>query len=442
MKVGRILGLLLVSVAWFVPRFARAEPLVLDERTVAERATTRSDLVASANAEAEAAKRSLGVAERARLPDLGVQARYARLSSLPERFRTLTLPGEAGGFALPQVLDTASLRLVAQVPLTDPFFRLASAAEAAGHVALARKLEARATIVRVELEARTAYLLWLRAARALTVAEEALAVAHAQWKDADLRVSTGVSAPAKALPFQAAFAEATSRKLAADSEHAVAATMVRRWLPGETRAISPAAGPLRSPSAPVGTTHEPPVLAALASAADAEGARVRGETWAMLPRVSAFGALDVSAPSQRAFAVSTFTPLATWELGMSLEWSLSSVTTSERSVASARHEAALARLRDARTEWHANLASSRAQVEGARARIPAAQEVLRLAKAVAEQRRGELRTGTVTSLEVVSYEAALVQAAYAVTNAEIELRLAEATRDALEGRTFSSVGDR
>jgi outer membrane protein TolC len=441
-KVGRILGLVLVS-AWLIPRFARAEALVLDERTVAQRAATSSELVASANAETEAAKRSLGVAERARLPDLGVQARYARLSSLPERFRTLTLPGDGGGgFALPQVLDTASLRLVAQVPLTDPFLRLASAAEAAGHATLARKLEARATLVRVELEARTAYLVWLRAARALSVAEEALTVAHTEWKDAEVRVSTGVSAPAKALPFQAAFADATSRKLAADAELAVAATMVRRWLPGETRAISPASEPLRSPSAPVGTTHEPPVLAALASAADAEGARVRSETWAMLPRVSAFGAIDVSAPSPRAFAVSTFTPLATWELGMSLEWSLSSITTNERSVASARHEAALARLRDARTEWRANLASSRAQVEGASARIPAAQEALRVAKAVAEQRRGELRIGTGTALEVVSSEAALVQAAYAVTNAEIELRLAEATRDALEGRTFSLVGDR
>ncbi len=419
-----------------VPSEAWAEGAMLDERTVVERAVKSSALLDAARSDSRAARRAEGAADRARLPDLGVQARYVRLSSVPERFRTLALPGEGGSFTIPQVLDTANVRIVAQVPLTDPFLRLASAAEAAGHAALAKELEERATLVRVELEARTSYLGWVRAGRGVAVAREARDVARAEWRHAETLVTTGISAPSKALPFQTAAAAAESRVVAAETEEAVAAAALRRYLPDET-------GPFRRASdapleAPPNASSLPPAIASLSAAADAEAARARAETWAMFPRLSAFAAIDLSAPSPRAFAASSFTPLATWELGVTLEWSLSSVTTSESGAATARKEAALARVRDARNEWRSTLEATRALVAGARARVPIADETLRVARLAAEQRRGEFRAGVVTSLDVLMAEALLVQAAENAADAELEARLARARLDAVEGRVVSA----
>ena len=133
------------------PTDSRPETLI-DERRVVELALADHPTIQAAIEAKRAAEAGYDAAQRARIPDLSVSARYARLSSIPARYRSFD------GFTFPQLLDQLGARAELSVPLSNAFLGLAAAARAAGREAEAREIEIVSTRAQVTYEARVAFL--------------------------------------------------------------------------------------------------------------------------------------------------------------------------------------------------------------------------------------------------------------------------------------------
>lgn len=429
-------------------REARAEaPLTLDESLVIATASASAPALRAARHDAASAAEDAVRAQRARLPGLTLSARYTRLSSIAERYRSVSLDptGASPPIVFSQLLDNYNVRAALEINLTDPFLRLAAAAEAAGDVAAARRLEAEATHARVIFDARSAYFLLARAHLGARIAEDGLDAAQEQERLENDRVKAGTSPATRALGFSVAAAAARTRRAIANAEVGAAEAAMRQYLRVEDRErpllLAPPSDagdsdrdiPPQRPAPP----GEPAAIRALERGREAADAKLREETWALLPRLSVIATGDVSAPSARVIGASTLQTVSTWELGAVLEIPLTQLFGQLSGRASAREGlgAAAARLEEARRALEAQRGGARALREGARSRLAAGRQTLVVARTLAETRRAELAAGLVIPLDVTSAESELLRARGEVADAELDLRLADARLDLLEGRT-------
>lgn len=411
-------------------RSVTAPETSLGEARIVELAAREAPVVAASKHDASAAEAQHSAAERARLPDLAVSARYTRLSSIPSRFRTLSVPfpdGTQARFDIPQLLDAYGARATLIVPISDAWLGLSANARAIGNLAQAKRIEVEATRARVAFEARAAFLVYQRASFARRVAESALTTAKSQSDEQQQRVLAGTASPSSSLAFDAARNLATARLRIAEADVSSAEAAVRAFLP-ESTANVPLATEGEAFVPPRGGIEGSPVLRAAEAAIAASDARVDAETLAMLPRLSLVAGAEVMAPSARAFAVSELVAVPAWDVSIQLDWSLSSVTTgtARQSQAESEREAARARAVAVKRELEAQRAAARAARASAEARVSAGRNAVETAKKLAETRRTELAAGVATALDLTNAESESVRAELEQIDATLELRLAEA----------------
>lgn len=411
----------------------RADTVTVDERSVVAAALASHPVVLAAREESAAAASSATAADRARLPDVTVTGRYARLSSIPARYRTF------GDAVFPQLLDNLGVRTELSLPLTDAFLGLAAAARAAGHKAEAAQLDVETARARVAYEARIAVLTYASRAYALRNAEEFLRVARKQAEDLRARVHAGTAARNDALPYETALDAAQSAVEAAKADLATAEQTLFTFAPDlRSKTLEPpplaALAPSASSEAP---PKESPRVASLAAEHRAAEATESAATWAQLPRISAYAVGDVSAPSPRVFLLTKLEAIPTWEAGVRLEWSLSQATVGAARASEARHhaDALAAQVANARRAVEAERASAHAALQAAENRIRLADARVARARELAKARQGEQEAGTALPLNVVVAQADVLRAENEQVDAAVERALALAKIDFADGRT-------
>ncbi|AKT41347.1 TolC family protein [Chondromyces crocatus] len=410
--------------------------ILLDETTVAAMALRTHPSVDASRAALGAARAAATGADLARIPELDLSARYTRLSRIPAEYTTL------GGLVFPQLLDSLGARAQLTLQLTDTFLGLAATARAAGHDASAAALKLVATRAQVAYDARLAFLDYWSRSLALVNATELLRAAESNATDQRRRKATGTVAPNDVLPFETALDDAAMNLERARGDLAAAEATLRIYIPdlvGKPLAVRPL------PSIPEGApppatpkpTTMPPRLAALEHQARAADARTDSASLSRLPRLTLYGAADISAPSPRVFVLDRLVAIPTWEVGARLEWSLSQATVGSARTAQARHEhrALVARLAAARLTLDAEREATRRLLEAAHARLQRARDRVDHATELAHARRGELDAGTALPLDVVLAETDLVRARNEHIAAHVERAMSRAKLDFLDGRT-------
>lgn len=415
---------------------AESGAVALDEQRVVQLALQSHPTVDAAAAAFNAARAAATQVTLSRVPDLEISARYTRLSSIPERFRNFD------GLIFPQLLDNVGVRAQLTFQLTDTFLVLAAAARAAGREAEAAALEVVTAQAQVAYAARAAFLSYWSRTLAVANATELLNAAESNVKDQRRREAAGTVARNEVLSFETAVDAAAMSWEAARGELAAAEATLRTYLPalvGKSLTVPSLpllpdrAGTPASPEPP----PDPPQLLALALHAKAAEARVQSAARARLPRLSAYGVADVSAPSPRVFVMTTLEAVPTWEAGVRLDWTLSQVTSGTARTAQARHEhrALLARLAEAQRKLAGEREGTQHVLAAAQNRVERARLRVQHASDLARARRVELEAGTALALNVVIAESDLARAKNEYVDAYIERALARAKLDFLDGRT-------
>lgn len=397
----------------------------VDRRARAVSPAVRAQRAALAQAQAERER-----AARALVPELSVSARYTRLSSVPEEFRQLSLnipgvPAMMDGFVFPQLLDQFVTRAQLTLPVSDVFTRALPALHAAGARAEASLLEARANEARSVLEAQSAYLQWLRARAALAIAQSSRASFEQQREDVARRVRAGQVPLAQQLPLDVTLSTLRRQEITLEAAVRSAESAVRAQLAIDAERIEPTDEALdpsaSSAGAAAGVRPEISAIDANLRALDGQARATRG---ALAPSLLVTGGVDVAAPNPRAFAQTTLTPLATWDVSVQLSWSLGQTLDHEAQlrVLSAQRRALEAQ-REALTRGiEAELTSARVEVQASLRRIEESNTGLRAAEALATQRRGAYAVGAATATELALAEAELVQKRLELADARLEAR--------------------
>jgi outer membrane protein TolC len=423
------------------PSVATAAPfghLPLTEAEVVALAVRDAPSVMAAQHDAAAADAAHTAAERARLPDVAVSARATRLSSIPARYRTLPLPSADGvrtNVTIPQVLDSWGARANVVVPLSDTWLALAANARALGQLAAAKDLEIQATRATVAYEARAAFLIYRRAQVARRVSESALRALEAQVREQDQRVQAGTAPGSSSLTFYAARDGAFARLRRAESEVAASEAAVRSFLPAALADVPLGIEGSARPTFARGSIEAAAVLRAAEAAVRAADTRADAQRLAMLPHLNLVGGIELSAPNPRAFAVDSAEVVPSWDISLTLDWSLSSLTTGSalHDQALAEREALRARVEGIRRTLIRERQAAVAARSSAEARVSAALLGVTTATRLAQARRNELVVGMATPLDVTNAESELVRAELEAADAELDLRLAEAQLAYAEG---------
>jgi outer membrane protein TolC len=371
------------------------------------------------------------------VPEVALQARVTRLSSLPERFRTLTLPGAPAESAvtLPQVLDNFAVRATVVVPLTESILRWSLTAPAANLGVEACEQSEEALRDRAAYEARTTFLTYRRAWLALHLAESARDVAELQVRVAEVDLETGRSSQADLLLLRASALERREAVARASVELESGFVGLSVFFPGLSVAPTPIVRRLPEEAlAPPKRALESAQVRAARSQVEAARLRETEASLALVPRVSLFAVGDVSAPSARAFGATDLTAVPTWELTAQLEWSRSSLTqgSTGRRRAEAEAAAATARLEQATLESSHATREAELRVRGGGDLRRVARERVELARRVVELREAERARGVATIPDVIAAREALFEAQLVELDVETELRIALAKRE-LEG---------
>jgi outer membrane protein len=409
------------------------ERLTLAQAT--ERALAASPTLGRLRAGERAAEADVRAAASGRLPQVELQAGYARQSDVPE-----VVVG--GRTIFPNLPDNYRTRLAATVPLFTGG-RLERAIDSARleRTASAGDLDAG----RRDLVFETAAAYWALATsrRSEEVLREALGAYDAHLKDAKNREDVGMAARNEVLAVQVERDRAELSLLAAQESVAAAEANLQRLLdlPAGTRveAAETLDAPLPEPDdavalAAVALAARPERAAALARAEAAE-ARIRAERGARLPQVALAAGVDYANPNRKILP-----PAAewdhTWDVGVSLTWSLFDGGRTGAQVARAEARAAAAREQLADVDRRIRLEVTQRALErrtaGARVALS-----LRSLESARENRRvaaDRYREGVIPSSELLDAEVALLRAGLDRTSAQAALRLSDAAVARAAGR--------
>ncbi len=408
----------------------RRAPREIDERTAVSEALIASPTLRALEAGRRGAEADLFGAHAAFAPELEVSGRYTRLSELPESARALDLGvGETGRFVLPQLLDQHVGRAQLSLPVTDLLYRSARLLDAAGDRLAAQSARMEAERVRVASEARSRYV-ELALAEALVDALVTIEARHAVWREeVARRVAAGLSPDAGRLEVEAQWVAVRRDRLAAEARRRAArgrlALALGRSATAELRtagldaaeSVGPASEPLASAE-----------LEALARSRRALFAMADAERIAALPSVALTFGVDVAAPHPRAFAQTQLEPLATWDAGVvvsfSLARALASVARADQLASEA--EALRAEERELADRLAAERAIAESDLEITRARRAAALDATRLASDLLTVRRAEYDAGALTAADLALAEGSYLRSVVARHEADAEAQLARA----------------
>lgn len=409
---------------------AQSQPTItLTESEVANRVRSVSPTVLAQRSAARTAEIERERAARVLVPEVAVSARYTRLSSVPEAFRSLSfsIPGAPmmDPVVFPQLLDQFAARATITLAVSDLFTRALPALRAAGERVAAARLEAEAQEARAVFDAQNAYIGWLRARAAVRIATSARESFERQRDDVARRVRAGQLPLAQQLPLDVTLSSLRRQEIALQLGRAQAELALRSLLALGDERLEPA-----DENEIAAIPSQTPANRAEISAIDANTRALEGQaratTATLFPSLAVVGGVDVAAPNPRAFAQTSLTPLATWDVTVQLSWSLGQALDAEaalRSLASQRQ--ALTLQRDALSRAiDAEIRSARAECESVQQRLDEAQRGFQAAQTQVEQRRGAFAAGAATATELTIAEAEFFRQQIEQTDAQLELRSA------------------
>ncbi|MFK7990077.1 MAG: TolC family protein [Sandaracinaceae bacterium] len=447
------------------PRFdlqvaiADGPPLTADE--AAERASAASPGLERAEALSRASEAAVSQARAAMLPRLELSARYTRVGGFPDG--EISLGGDpealAAARSLAETLDDPAARalwlgsldnqggsvaftiprdqygLSARLtwPVSDLFFAMLPALEAAESAVEAREAAREVADATVRLRAREAYFQLARARGGFAVAEQSARQAVAQRDQIASGVDAGVLTEADRMAAEARVATAESAVASARAGVEMADAALRMLMgldPGPAHGVveplfetSPAPGPL-APRLERAVEARPEVRSLRAGLATqrAAGRAIDAQGY---PHLGLYAGADVGAPNRYVIPPNS-DPQPSWEVGAMISWSpndtLNAVHAGEASRAQqAETEARLVELeRGVRLE--VQQADSRARA--ALAASESGARAVTAAEAAYASRLAQLRAGQTTTAALFAAEGELNRARLNRLDAAVQLRLA------------------
>jgi outer membrane protein len=425
---------------WMVLAVAQAaaaqepvERLTLAQAT--ERALAASPTLGRLRAGERAAAADVRAASASRRPQLELQAGYTRQSHVPE----VVLNGQP---LFPDLPDNFRTRVAAGVPLFTGG-RLERAIDSARLERTASEGDLDAGRRDLVYETAAAYWSLATARRSEDVLREALGAYDAHLEDARNRENVGLAARNEVLAVQVERDRAELSLLGASESVAVAEANLQRLLdlPAGTRVETAEALDAAAPAevdaialAAAAIAARPERAAALARAEAAE-ARIRGEKGARLPQVALAAGFDYANPNRKIMPPSAAWD-HTWDVGVSLTWSVLDGGRTDAAVARAEARAAAAREQLSDIDRRIRLEVTQRVLERrtAGARVALSDRSLESARENRRVAADRYRAGVIPSSELLDAEVALLRSGLDRTEAQAVLRLSDAALVRATGR--------
>jgi len=313
-------------------------------------------------------------------------------------------------------------------PVSDMFFAMMPAVEAAEAGAEAQELQAEAAAAGVRRSAREAYLTLVRARGALAVADEGLALSRAQLEQVQAAVRAGFMTDADRLGAEARVAELERARASAEAGVEIADAALRMLMnaePGATFGVALDAVPDDASADPDAAVEARAEIRALRRGLDAQRAAARAEDARGYPHLALYAGADIANPNRYQIPPQQeFTP--SWEMGVMLTWApndtLSAVHRGDE--LGGQQAATEAQITQLERMVRLEVTQGQAQLRAARRAIDAAHAAESAAQAAYESRLAQVRAGAATTAELFAAEGQLHRARLAALDAEVSLRLA------------------
>ncbi|MCB9597023.1 MAG: TolC family protein [Sandaracinaceae bacterium] len=342
-----------------------------------------------------------------------------------------SIESQSGGASIVIPRDRISFSARLTWPVSDFFFAVLPAVDAAEAGVRAREREQEAAAAGVRRSAREAYYTLARARGALAVTQEAGRQARAQLAQVEAGVRAGYLTEADRLMAESRVAEIDQAATSAQAGVEMADAGLRALL-GQSGDV-PYGVVLDEVPEAVAADEEAalaarPELAALRAALTAQRAAARVEDARGYPHVAVFAGGMVANPSPYQIPPQqVFTP--SWELGAALTWApndtLSAFHRGEQ--LGAEQAAVEAQIEQLERMVRLEVSQAASQARAARQGIEAARVAEQAALAAYEARLSQVRAGEATTAELFAAEGQLNRARLATLDAEVSLRIA-ATR--------------
>jgi outer membrane protein TolC len=441
----RTLTTLICCGAIVSPLAAQDAPPPLPDRLTLDqalsRATAASHRLGELRAREGAARAAASGRGAARLPTLAAQVGYTRTNHVDE-FGVLTPDGHLT-VIYPDVPDNYRSRLELQWPIYTGG-RLEALERAAAAEATASGSELAAARADLKLEVTRAYWALVTAREAARVLAEAVARVDAQLSDVRSRFDAGFVPPNDVLTVEAQRAREEVQRLEAENLAASAEADLGRLVdaPLGSRieldaSLTPAAAAPADVTAALleDARQHRPERAALDARVEAADNRARAAHAGVLPTVSFVSGVDYAQPNPRIFPRQDAWKTS-WDVGVSVGWSLWDGGRTRAEVAEASNQATAARERLA--DFDANLAADVRQrlldLDTARAQIGAAEQGVKSATEARRVVQERFAAGVATTTDLLDAQVALLQAELDRTRAIAGTRLASARLDRALGR--------
>ncbi len=324
-------------------------------------------------------------------------------------------------------------------PVSDLFFSVLPAVDAAEAGVRAREAEAEASAAGVRRSAREAYFTLARARGALAVTREADRQARAQLAQVEAAVRAGYLTAADRLMAEARVAEIEQASASAEAGVEIADAALRVLMdrgPGAPFGVVldqvPEAAPAADVDAALAARAE---LAALRSALDAQRAAARVEDARGYPHLALYAGADLANPNRYQIPPQeVFTP--SWELGAMLTWApndtLSAVHRGEE--LGAEQAALRAQIEQLSRMVRLEVTQATAQARAARRSLESARVAEAAAQAAYDARVAQVAAGHATTADLFAAEGQLNRTRLATLDAEVALRLAATHVEYAHGR--------
>lgn len=407
------------------------------------RAIEVSHRLAEAQDREDAAQSAVAAQRAVRSPLVSVLAGYTRTNHVPE----FTVPGAGGSERLlyPDVPDNYRTRLDLQWPVYTGG-RTTALVRAAGAEAAAVTADVAALRNDLRLEVATAFWALVTARATVDVLEEGVARAQAHLRHARDRADAGLAPPNEVSSAEAQESQQRMLLIEGRNREALSSSELARLvgLADLTRPIVPDAV-LDAARGPDATDALPALIEQARSAREERTALLRRVEVAEVqstvakagrrPMVAVTGGVDYARPNPRIF------PRAerwddSWDVGLSLTWSLwdGGRVRAERAQADRLASAARRRLEEFDERLALEVRQRQLDISSHQAAAAAADDAIRAARDTRRIVNERYLAGAATALEVLDANFTLLEVELDRTRALSNLRLAEAQLERALGR--------
>jgi outer membrane protein TolC len=441
------------------------EPGGLTAEEVARRAVETSPDLESKLREIDAAAAQVDAALVGFFPRLRTQATYNHLSYVApaQTAGGVQVPGapqgpiasgtqlvNVGPTSFPTIRNSTDITTSLTYPVTDVLLRVSRDHAAASRSARAARLNALATRLKVQTDAKLAYYGWIRARLQVEVASRAVVQARQHLEDVRVAFRADKVAKADVLRVESQLADAEltytrARNLVTYTATQVAIIMhvapTGDFSVGEDVlvALSPfAIGPSIEALADEASDNRPE-MHALAASAEAQRQQAAGARGAGLPQLALVASSSHSNPSSRVFPqTDAFT--ATWAIGVQASISPNDIVTGAMNgkAYDARAASTEAQRRALRDSLAVEVAQSVQDVANADAAVDSTARGLSAAEEGYRVRRLLFLAGRATSVELTDAETELTRARQAASDARVDQRVSRQRFEHAVGRDAPS----